>query len=381
MKYHVPALRATTLALAGVAVAADPCLRRRSPRAPRPALSAPTLASPQDDAVATGRPSLIVNNASPARQRRPHLRLSGGREPRPRCRPAGRPLYVSHRHCRGRRAHRFEVNRDLQAGRRYFWRARAMQAGTAGPWSGTFRFRTGSRRQCARRSSRRSTSSSRAEAGAEIEVSATVQDQETAPAAWCSSGARPAAPLPAPAPASAGRAPAQRADRLRADAHRHRALHRGAAGRRDETRENRVTGRATVHVNDSTARNLGARDHLHRRLPALGAHAGVLRPEFQRQLRRQAGGAERHSGQPRQLRQQPRRIEHGAGSIVFYDSGDIIAQSRRAVAGGVRRVPGAVPLRVDRKATGAPGTAVGTCQLTQVYENWQWRLCDSRFLP
>jgi hypothetical protein len=32
------------------------------------------------------------------------------------------------------------------------------------------------------------------------------------------------------------------------------------------------------------------------------------------------------------------------------------------------------------KATGQFGIAKGTCQLTTIYENWQWRLCDSRFL-
>jgi hypothetical protein len=33
------------------------------------------------------------------------------------------------------------------------------------------------------------------------------------------------------------------------------------------------------------------------------------------------------------------------------------------------------------KATGAPEIADGVCELTNVYENFQWRLCDSHYLP
>ena len=72
----------------------------------------------------------------------------------------------------------------------------------------------------------------------------------------------------------------------------------------------------------------------------------------------------------------------GTGSITYYDSASL---TRR------RSVPPAeasyavllAPCRFasTNKATGVFGTADGTCELTTIYENWQWYLCDVHILP
>jgi hypothetical protein len=38
-------------------------------------------------------------------------------------------------------------------------------------------------------------------------------------------------------------------------------------------------------------------------------------------------------------------------------------------------------LAATNLATRVFGIAIGTCQLTAVYENFQWRLCESHFQP
>ena len=71
----------------------------------------------------------------------------------------------------------------------------------------------------------------------------------------------------------------------------------------------------------------------------------------------------------------------GTGSLTFYDTG---AVGRRKVVPPAQSAFAELlaPCRFVSTtiATGASGVAVGTCLLTTIYENWQWRLCDSRFL-
>jgi len=71
----------------------------------------------------------------------------------------------------------------------------------------------------------------------------------------------------------------------------------------------------------------------------------------------------------------------GPGTITFYDNGSTrrlqVAPSQASFA----EMFAPCRFAATAKATGASGLAVGTCQLTSIYENFQWRLCDSRFLP
>jgi hypothetical protein len=365
-----------SLSLIAVALAIHSC-GGDSPGAPT-GLSAPTLASPQDDAVATGRPSLTVNNASGGSGARTYdfqVALSEAALAGP-----ADGLFTSATgiaEAAGRTA--FEVNRDLQAGRRYFWRARAMQAGTAGPWSGTFRFRSEAGTN-APPVIQAINVSSRAEAGSEIEVSATVQDQEAATATlvfeWSATGgtfAGTGASVRWTAPSLA--VPTAYDLTLTVIERYSVALPGGA----DETRENRTTGRATVHANDST-REVSALsttfidDFLH----------SERTPEFcVRNFSDSCPGKQAELSDIRQNRARfvnnPSASSMGPASILFYDSGS--ANRRPVPASQALFAELSAPCRfaATDRTTGQPGVAVGTCLLNLIYESFQWRLCDSRF--
>ena len=193
---------------------------------------APTLSSPQDDAVATGRPTLIVNNRAARAGGRTHVRLSGGRHRGRAQRAAGRALCGSQRNRRGsRRAHQLRSqSRPPERARDTTGIPGPSKAGRAGPWSGTFRFRT----EFAGNGPpviQSITASSRAESSAEIEVSAVVQDLETNPASLVYEWAATGGTVTGSGASVRWRVPGVSVpDGVRADAHRHRAVHRG--GRR-----------------------------------------------------------------------------------------------------------------------------------------------------
>ena len=118
----------------------------------------------------------------------------------------------------------------------------------------------------------------------------------------------------------------------------------------DEARENRVSGRTTTHVNDSP-REITALattfidDFLH----------SERTPEFC--VRNFSDSCAGKQDELRDIRDNRARFANnpaassmGTGSIAFYDSGDIIRRRPAAPSqAGLRRVPGAVPLRVDRE--------------------------------
>jgi hypothetical protein len=354
-----------------------------SPGGPTPptTLSAPTLSSPQDDAVASGRPSLTVNNVASAQGARTYdfqvavseAALSG----------AADALFAAAsgvaEGAGGRTS--FEVTRDLQSGQRYYWRSRANQGGTAGPWSGTFRFRTelGANPPPVIRSI---TMSSRAESRAEIDVSAVVEDQETTPAnlvyEWAVTGGSIAGTGAAVRWLVPGAVVPTAYDLNLTVIERYNVPIAGGAS---EARENRVTGRATLHVNESPREvtDLATTfidDFLH----------SERSPEFSvRNFSDSCPGKQAELNDIRDNRAKfvnnPAASSMGSGSLTFYDTG---AVGRRRVVPPAESAFAELlaPCRFasTTKATGASGVAVGTCQLTSVYENWQWRLCDSRFL-
>jgi hypothetical protein len=353
------------------------------PSAPTNQLSAPTLASPQDDAVAAGRPTLTVNNAPPARGgprtydfqvASTEPALSG---------PTDALVAAASGIAEGSGGRTsFEVTRDLQKGSRYYWRSRAVEGGAAGPWSGTFRFRT----EFVANGPpviQSITASSRAESSAEIEVSAVVQDQETNPASlvyeWATTGGTVAGSGPSVRWRVPGVSVPTAYELTLTVIERYTVAVAGAA---DEARENRVSGKATVHVNDSS-REITALattfidDFLH----------SERTPEFcVRNFSDSCAGKQEELRDIRDNRARftnnPAASSMGTGSISFYDSGDIIRRKPAPPSqAGFAEFVAPCRFASTLKATGIAGVAVGTCQLTHVYENWRWRLCDSRFLP
>src|SRR6185436_6986472 len=226
----------------------------QAPSSPTPPgqLAAPTLSSPQDDAVAPARPSLIVNNVASTQagartydfQLAPSEAALAG--------PVDALVASASGVAEGPGGRTsFDVTRDLQAGVRYYWRSRATQGGTAGSWSGTFKFRTEASANTPP-VIQSLTVGSRAESRADLALVAVVQDQETSPAnlvyEWAVTGGTisgsgasvhwqvPVTTVPTPY------------DVTLTVIERYAVA---APGGGNEARENRVTAKATTHVNDS----------------------------------------------------------------------------------------------------------------------------------
>jgi hypothetical protein len=369
-----------SISLLAVALSVHAC-GGRSPGGPSTTLAAPTLVSPQDDAVAAGRPSLTVNNVSSggsgARTYDFQVALSETALTGP-----ADALFTSAsgiaEGAGGRTS--FEVNRDLQANRRYFWRARAVRSGTAGPWSNTFRFRSEAGVN-APPAIQAINVSARAEAGSEVEVSATVQDQEATAATllfeWTATGgsfAGTGASVRWTAPAVA--IPTAYDLTLTVIERYPVALPGGG----DETRENRATARTTVHVNDSTREVTSLAttfidDFLH----------SERTPEFcVRNFTDTCPGKRQELSDIRQNRARfvnnPGASSVGPASITFFDTSNTPRIAVPASQAVYAELTASCRFAATDKATGQAGVAVGTCLLTNIYENFQWRLCDSRFL-
>jgi len=78
----------------------------------------------------------------------------------------------------------------------------------------------------------------------------------------------------------------------------------------------------------------------------------------------------------------PSRSSVGFGPPSFYDSDSVTRrQPVQAARASFAEVFDPCSFAATNLATRVFGIAVGTCQLTAVYENFQWRLCDSHFQP
>jgi hypothetical protein len=352
-----------------------------TPSVPSTGLPAPTLSSPQNDAIANGRPMLIVNNvaASQSAARTYDFQvadlesgLTGSSE----------SLFAAAtglaEGSNGRTS--FQLARDLRAGRRYYWRARAVQSGTSGAWSDTFRFRTeaGTNAPPVIQSI---AVTPRVEAGSDVAIAAVVQDQESNPAnlvyEWTAAGGTFAGAGDSVRWTAPGVTAATAFDLTLTVIERYTVA---VAGGGEEVHENRVTAKGTVHVNDSsreitTLATTFIDDFLH----------SDRSPEFcvRNFTDTCVTGKRDELNDIREVRRlfinDPARSSMGPGSIAFYDA-----------ASTLRPVPASQAAFADFRApcrfaatsrlTGEFGISTGTCQLTNVYENWQWRQCESHFL-
>ena len=160
------------------AVLANAC---GSPTAPTPSIPAPTLSAPADDAFAGTPAILVVNNVTSATTapRTYDFTLAttqaevGGRQPASRrvgnCRGPRRPDELS------------GAQRPFRPAAGYYWRSRAVQNGTAGPWSSVFRFRVDYAPNAAAGHPRLSPSSPRAEVNAEVGFAVAVTTPSPSP--------------------------------------------------------------------------------------------------------------------------------------------------------------------------------------------------------
>jgi hypothetical protein len=351
-----------------------------SPTPPPASTLAPTLASPQDDAVVSGRPSLVVNNVAAGQSISRTYDFQVADSPTALTGPDNGLLASASGIAEGANGKTgYDMTRDLPTGARYYWRARAAQGGVAGPWSSAFRFRTqaGANAPPVIQSI---TAPMRTEVNTDIDVNAVVQDQETNPSSlvyeWTATGGI----FSSAGPGAAVRWRALNVTGPTAFELTLTVIERytvAVDGGGQEARENRVTGKTTVHVNDSPTEFPGLAytfldDFIHPDRP----------PEYcVRNFSDSCRGKQDELNDIRTNRAMflidPARSSVGTGTPAFY-----------ATNGGRAVPPGQasfaeifIPCRFGSTslATNVFGVAVGTCQLTGVYENFQWRLCDSHF--
>lgn len=352
-----------------------------SPTPPGP-LTAPTLSSPADDAVVPAQPSLIVNNVAAQVAARTYdfqvadslAALTGPLD----------GLFASAtgvaEGTNGRTS--YDLARDLQVGRRYYWRSRVTQAGVAGPWSSSFRFRTAFVAN-APPVIQAITASSRTEPNTDVEVSAVVQDQEASAAGlvyeWTATGGTFTGTGASVRWQVQGVSGATAYDLTLTVIERYTVALEGGG---DEARENRISAKTTVHVNDSRPEitilaSTFIDDFLH----------SDRSPEFC--IRNFSDNCQGKQDELRDIRENrarfindPARSSLGPASIDFFDTSHV-AQRRPVPPAQASFAEFLAPCRFasTTKATGQFGFATGICRLTTVYENWQWRLCDSNFLP
>jgi hypothetical protein len=351
-----------------------------TPGGPSPGLAAPTLSSPEDDSVAPAHPALTVNNVATTANAARTYDFQVAETESGLTGPADALFTTATGVPEGSNGRTsFQIVRDLRSGGRYFWRARAVQSGTAGAWSGTFRFRTEATTNTPP-VIQSITATPRAEARDDVPVNAVVQDQETNPAnlvyEWSAAGGS----FGGTGPSVHWTAPDVTATAFDLTLTVIERYTVAVAGGGQEARENRVTGKATVHVNDSS-----------REVTAL---ATTFIDDFLHSERSPEFCVRNFTDTCRQGKQDelsdirddrrlfindPARSSMGPGAIAFYDA----ASTRRPVApsqAAFADFRAACRFAATSKITGVFGFATGTCQLTNVYENWQWRQCESHLL-
>ncbi len=271
-------------------------------------------------------------------------------------------------------AFRFDV--ALQPAKRYFWRSRVSQGGTTSGWSNPFRFRSDYALNTAPVIQSLTASSERAEINASIQLTASVQDQETNPASLVYEWTALAGSFTGVGSSVTWKAPADNVfatiDLTLTVIERYNVTDPDG---RPQTRENRTTGTLKIHINNSSAElsNLALtflEDFVHSERP----------PEFcVRNFSDACPGKQDELGDIKANREQfvndPARSSFNVASINYNTPGNVATQATFAT------VLAPCNFAATNKSTGVFGVARGTCQLVNVYENWQWRLCESHFLP
>lgn len=261
----------------------------------------------------------------------------------------------------------YTLEADLQVATRYYWRARAQQNGTDGPWSAAARFRS-RLVNVQPRITALTLSANRAEIDEEIEATCTAEPAVVAPAelvyewsaqkgAFIGSGSR----VRWRAPGLSERTPASY-DITATVVERYSVLKEDGT---TETREGRASASSRVYVNNSLKEinEMG--------IEFLQDFADSSRsPEYVvRNFSDNCRGKADELGDIQRNRETYTILSHTLGNpSTTFNTPRTFADSR---------IPCQFTARI--KATGQIEVATGECQLTAVYENWRWWLCDSHF--
>jgi hypothetical protein len=336
--------------------------------------TAPTLAAPADDAAAEPPVTLTVHNASStgAGARSYEFQVADSETA---LTGASAALIAAGTVGEGSGGTTsFVVSPALAAGRRYYWRSRASQGGTPGAWSGTFRFRVSVPANPPPIIQTLGPTSNRVEANAELAFNALVQDAETNPASLVYEWTAAAGTFTGSGAAVRWRAPdtpsAAPYDVTLTVIERYTVSDPDG---RPETRENRSTASTTIRVNNSpreltTLAMTFVDDFVH----------SDRSPEYcVRNFSDSCSGKQEELSDITANRQKyiiyPEQSSYTLHSINFNTPGSVPTAATQSTVRVRCRFAN------TEKATGKFEIVTGTCRLEAIYENWQWRLCESRF--
>jgi len=358
---------ASIAALVAVACGGGPSTP--TPVVPRINVGAPVPQAPIDDVtVQTPRPELRVTNATSDQpgDRTYDFQLADNAE------FAGVPgsgvLLITKpgipEGAEGRTV--YAVEQDLAAPKRFFWRARAVQAGVTGPWSVPARFKTATAANPAPRITSLTATSSRAEVDTEVAVSAVVEDETPADQLifeWTAdkgtfTGTGPRVRWRAP---RGERTPARYELKLTVT---ERYTSTDADGL-TEQRENKVSGSTRVTVNDSR------KEVTDLVLTFLGdfANSSVSPEVCVRNFSDNCPGK----------REELDDVRHNRATYTVTGSRFSVREVTFDQPMLWAEVVAPCEFTSTIKATGKIERATGNCLFTAVYEIDQWWLCDSRF--
>jgi hypothetical protein len=373
---RLAACRVTRLSslVAVVAIAGCGGDGRATPSAPSPpaiALTAPTAVSPADNAeLPTLAPELVVTNSVST--------VSGTREyqfqvadessfasglPALALVVAGKTVPEGSDGMT-----KYQVEQDLQPGRRYYWRARATQGTATSDWSASSRFVTRSVVNLPPAITSLVASSPRVEVGQDVGLTAVVTDSETpvdqlvfewSAASGAFTGTGPSVRWRAP---SGLKTSPETVNLLLTVIERYQATDPDG---NLESRENRAAGAASITVTDSVVEitNLVTTfldDFSNSSVPA----ATCVR-NFSDNCR-----GKQEELQDIEYNRATRRIESSSYRI------DRITINPERTYADIKAV---CTFRSVIIASGQNETAIGDCLLTAVYEGSRWLLCDSFF--
>jgi hypothetical protein len=333
----------------------------------------PTLSAPLDDAVVRPPVVLVVNNASSSQTGARTYDFQFSDDASAFAGPgAGLPGVTGIPEGAGQTS--YQIDRTLKPGTRYFWRARAVTTSVVGTWSATYKFRTEDAPNPPPVIQSLTSSSPRAEVNQNIQFTALVTDQETRPEdltyEWSAtgglfSGSGSSVVWRAPSVAT----PAVQTITLTV-------IERYSATGPDGTpivKENRVTATATMHLNDSQ------KELNELVLTFLDDFVHSERsPQFC--VRNFSDNCHGKSEELADIQSNRAQFVNDPAKSSFSISSITYNTGSRPEGATSATVLASCHFYATNKATGAVGIANGTCELTGVYENWQWRLCDSHFL-
>jgi len=341
-------------------------------------IAVPTLVAPQDDAIGSTQPTLIINNISTADSTYDfQVSLSSS------ALNSGANLAAAAYGVAGGAGGQtsFVPQVTLARGKRYYWRARAVHGSSAGQWTTAFRFRTEGGTIPPPTIQSFTAGNQRAETGGELQVQVTAQDPNGNPASlqyeWSApsgtfSGTGSAvtwhAPGDAPTPTSVSLTVTV-VDRVTLT---------DADGQPD-VRESRVSSSLPVHLNNSQKEitdlaNTFLDDFIHSdRSPAYCVR------NFSDSCPGKMDELDDITQNRNAFTIDSAASHFSVTSVTYFTerNGSVTTANLATWA----RLLASCHFVSTVKATGATETVDGICELTNTFENFIWRLCDSHFLP